>query len=270
MTSERDDFGARRFQFRDGASISLQPGHSSQPIVLYYGRDNRAAGDPLSRALLQALSDRGWRVAELDAVEHAMNRALDWDQRLGRLPRWQAWAVKIVRLILRPKLWPYYIHRLRLGRAACIRKSALGCIRASAMMPDIILGYSAGARFGSAIVDELAVKAVVCFGYPFRHPEHGDEPERYTHLATIETPCLIVQGRNDSYGGSKDLAGYPLSQAVQVRFVDADHNLNLDAPHQQEVVDMVLDFLNALGLLHSVMARSNDGTTQMASGRASQ
>jgi predicted alpha/beta-hydrolase family hydrolase len=115
-------------------------------------------------------------------------------------------------------------------------------------VPDIILGYSAGARFGAAIAEDLGVKAVICLGYPFHHPAHGDEPDRYAHLATLRTPCLILQGRCDPYGGAEDLARFQFSPAVAVQFVDADHELSLDNMHQRMAIDAVLEFLRANGI----------------------
>lgn len=86
-------------------------------------------------------------------------------------------------------------------------------------------GKSMGGRIATMIADETAVAGVVCFGYPF-HPPGKPEQLRTAHLATIETPVLILQGERDPFGTSAEVATYPLSPSVRVEWVrDGDHSL---------------------------------------------
>jgi predicted alpha/beta-hydrolase family hydrolase len=83
-----------------------------------------------------------------------------------------------------------------------------------------------GGRVASMLADhDERVEGVVCLGYPF-HPPGKPEQLRTVHLETMETPTLICQGERDPFGGPDEVAEYPLSPAVTVRwFADGDHGL---------------------------------------------
>lgn len=89
----------------------------------------------------------------------------------------------------------------------------------------VIGGKSMGGRIASMIADEASAAGVLCLGYPF-HPPGRPERLRTAHLETIRTPTLIVQGTRDRFGTSEEVAGYPLSAAVEVAWMeDGDHSL---------------------------------------------
>ena len=103
----------------------------------------------------------------------------------------------------------------------------------------MILSRSAGGRVSSLIADDLNIKQLICLGYPFKHPQMGDEPERYQHLATLKTPMLIIQGTQDEYGGADCQQRYPMSPAVEVWFVDTNHNFDLNKPDILRLVNKI-------------------------------
>ena len=85
-------------------------------------------------------------------------------------------------------------------------------------------GKSMGGRMASMVADELDVRALVCFGYPF-HPPGKPEKLRTAHLATLRTPALIVQGERDPFGTKSDVAGYELSPSIEIAWLaGADHS----------------------------------------------
>jgi uncharacterized protein len=85
-------------------------------------------------------------------------------------------------------------------------------------------GKSMGGRIASMIADEAGVKGVVCLGYPF-HPAGKPEKTRTTHLQTLRTPTLIVQGTRDELGSRADVDGYRLSASIQLHWLeDGDHS----------------------------------------------
>ncbi len=63
----------------------------------------------------------------------------------------------------------------------------------------VIGGKSMGGRMASLVADEAGVAGLVCLGYPF-HPVGKPAQLRITHLMTIKTPTLIVQGERDPFG----------------------------------------------------------------------
>ena len=63
----------------------------------------------------------------------------------------------------------------------------------------------------------------MCLGYPF-HPPEKPEQLRTAHLAALQTPTLICQGRRDPFGDESEVPGYPLSPAIEVRWLDGQHD----------------------------------------------
>lgn len=89
----------------------------------------------------------------------------------------------------------------------------------------IIGGKSMGGRIASQIADAAGVRGLLCLGYPF-HPPGRPEKPRTAHLAALTTPALIVQGTRDTFGTPDDVAGYALSPAIRLAWIDdGDHSL---------------------------------------------
>ncbi len=93
----------------------------------------------------------------------------------------------------------------------------------------IIGGKSMGGRVASMIADEMhaagRIAGLVCLGYPF-HPMGKPNQLRTAHLATLACPALIVQGTRDIMGTRDEAAGYELSKAIEMLWLeDGDHDL---------------------------------------------
>lgn len=93
----------------------------------------------------------------------------------------------------------------------------------------IIGGKSMGGRVASMIADEMhgagRIAGQLCLGYPF-HPMGRPEQLRTAHLAGLKCPALIVQGTRDELGTRDEVAGYTLSPAIEVLWLeDGDHDL---------------------------------------------
>jgi predicted alpha/beta-hydrolase family hydrolase len=88
----------------------------------------------------------------------------------------------------------------------------------------VIGGKSMGGRIASLVADEVGARGLVCLGYPF-HPPGRPEKLRTRHLETLRTPALVVQGTRDPFGTPEDVAGYALSPAIRVVWLeDGDHS----------------------------------------------
>lgn len=88
----------------------------------------------------------------------------------------------------------------------------------------IIGGKSMGGRIASLVADEARVRGLICLGYPF-HPAGRPAAVRTAHLAGLATPTLIVQGTRDPLGRPEEVAGYAVSAAIRLSWIeDGDHD----------------------------------------------
>ncbi|MGL4966672.1 MAG: alpha/beta hydrolase family protein [Inquilinus sp.] len=95
--------------------------------------------------------------------------------------------------------------------------------------PLIIGGKSMGGRVASMAADELQaagrIAGLLCLGYPF-HPPGKPTQLRTAHLAGLRTPALICQGTRDEFGTRDEVAGYVLSDRIELLWLeDGDHDL---------------------------------------------
>jgi predicted alpha/beta-hydrolase family hydrolase len=117
----------------------------------------------------------------------------------------------------------------------------------------VIGGKSMGGRMASMVADEVGARGLVCLGYPF-HPPAKPEQLRTAHLAALRTPTLIVQGTRDTFGVPGEVAGYELSPAIRVLWIeDGDHSFKppRSSPRTEKenlatAIDAVAEFLAEL------------------------
>jgi predicted alpha/beta-hydrolase family hydrolase len=101
-------------------------------------------------------------------------------------------------------------------------------------------GKSMGGRMASMIADEVGARGLLVFGYPF-HPPGKPQQLRTAHLAELRTPALILQGTRDIFGTRDDVAGYTLSPAIRIQWMEGgDHSLRGRIPEAIEAAGMYL------------------------------
>jgi predicted alpha/beta-hydrolase family hydrolase len=68
-------------------------------------------------------------------------------------------------------------------------------------------GKSMGGRMATHVVagNPEAMRGVVALGYPLRPPGRSNA-DRVSHLLTLRTPLLVVQGTRDTFGSPDDIA----------------------------------------------------------------
>ena len=128
--------------------------------------------------------------------------------------------------------FPYMQARREQGKrkppnpAPVLHKHWLEVIERLGGAQDLVIGgKSMGGRIASMLADQAGVRGLVCLGYPF-HPPGRPERLRTAHLAELKTPTLIVQGTRDALGNREEIAGYSLSEAIRIVFIeDGDHSL---------------------------------------------
>lgn len=225
------------------------------PVVLMLGRNNVDKRSNSIEAMLLSLHQMGltvcwyerrgqWlaslREAALARVRHAWLDRLD-----ASLPVAAAVATKAVRLCLKiryPKRHGFIFKKLPLvsDHAEDLRRF----MRQLPAQEVFIVSHSAGGIKAASLADEPAVKKLVCFGYPFKHPDKPDEAYRTARLAAIGKPFLVIQGNRDEYGCARDAARYKLSPSIVVAPIDTDHDYDaLDESLFGEVLQLLQHFL---------------------------
>jgi predicted alpha/beta-hydrolase family hydrolase len=155
--------------------------------------------------------------------------------------------------------YPYMTARLATGKAKppdrepVLRETWLNVIKKLGAKGLVIGGKSMGGRMASLVADEADVEGLVCLGYPF-HPVGKPDKLRVEHLKTIKTPTLIVQGERDAFGGHEEVAGYKLSKAVRVVWMqDGDHSFKprkmsgrTEGQNWEDALEEAVTFINRL------------------------
>ncbi len=167
------------------------PAGAALTIALAHGA-GAPMDSPFMDAVASGLAARGWRVARFEFPYMAARRAEGRKKPPDREP------------ILRAT-WQAVIDRL----------GAKGAV---------IGGKSMGGRIASLVADDAGVRGLICLGYPF-HPPGKPDRLRTAHLADLHTPALILQGERDALGTREEIAGYRLSDSIELGFLpDGDHS----------------------------------------------
>jgi predicted alpha/beta-hydrolase family hydrolase len=145
--------------------------------------------------------------------------------------------------------FPYMAERRQTGkqrppdREPVLRATWMEVIGPLKAKRPFIGGKSMGGRIASLVADESGVAGLVCLGYPF-HPAGKPDRLRIEHLKAIRTPTLIVQGTRDPFGNRDEVAGYRLSPAVRLHWLeDGDHSFEprkaSGRTHEQNLAEAV-------------------------------
>jgi predicted alpha/beta-hydrolase family hydrolase len=95
-------------------------------------------------------------------------------------------------------------------------------------------GKSMGGRIATMVADEMNVRGVVVFGYPF-HPPGRPQQLRTAHLEQLRTRTLIVQGTRDEFGARAEVESYALSPSIRIEWIEGGrHSLTSDLTHPIE------------------------------------
>jgi pimeloyl-ACP methyl ester carboxylesterase len=227
-------------------------------MLLFIGRSNTQKNSaPLQELLNRLVLDgyllvwpksRNQFISELLANKSL--RAVDWlnsafGQTESQAKVWIRRILKGLILIGHPARWDYFADWLRNNQSDEQTETYREILRVLGSNKSIfILSHSAGGITASRLANEDNLRGMICFGYPFKHPDKDEEPYRTTELKNIEKPFLIVQGHQDEYGGADVQSQYELSQNIEFEFVQANHEYeNLSTDDWMRVVKRLASFL---------------------------
>ena len=217
----------------------------SDKVLLFIGRNNTQKNSAPLQELLNRLildgyllvwpKDKNQIISEL-LSEKSRGVVVYLDRTLGPNERplkiWVRRFLKGLILIFHPSKWSYFVDWLSTSQVEGPFLINERVIRALGKNKSIyIMSHSAGGITALSLSNEINLCGIICFGYPFKHPEKGEEFYRTEHLKDLQKPFLIIQGTRDEYGDKDVQHRYDLSPFIEFVFVDATHeyeNLSAD------------------------------------------
>ncbi len=114
----------------------------------------------------------------------------------------------------------------------------------------MIGGKSMGGRMATMVADELGVRGLICFGYPF-HPPGDANRLRVSHLEHLRTATLILQGTRDLFGTREQVSDYDLSPNIRLEWLeDGDHSFKprrsagvTEQQHVDQAIKLAAEFV---------------------------
>lgn len=243
-----------------GVTIAYIGSLKSDKALLFIGRSNTQKNSaPLQEILNRLILDgylllwfksRNQSISEL-LIEKSMWAASYLNRILGPneqpIKIWVRRFLKGLILISHPSKWNYFVHWLsatQIDDQALINRQIIQAIGGNKSI--IIMSHSAGGIIASTLADDSNIFGIICFGYPFKHPDKGEERYRTKFLKDIKKPFLVIQGTKDEYGGADVQNRYKLSPYIEFEFVEATHEYeNLSGDDWARVAYRIECFLQA-------------------------
>jgi len=127
-------------------------------------------------------------------------------------------------------------------------------------IPLLIGGKSMGGRIAAMVASnellDIAVRGIVCLGYPF-HPQGKSEPE-FWRLETLQQsilPVLICQGERDAFGWWDEIDPIELPEQVQIKWItDGSHDLGPTGKSPATMKSNVADAANHVEVFARTLA----------------
>jgi hypothetical protein len=226
------------FHTNKGLSIAHIGSTASKKALLFIGRSNTQKNSLPLEALMEKLALNDYLLLWPESRKKLISRQLSdkskniisfIDKLLGSnetiVKKYYRKFIKAIILLLHPSKWDYlflrHIDESKVDQTYLYRRAiqVYGKNRALG-----ILSHSAGGVMAANLQNESNLKCIICFGYPFKHPEEPEDKRRTAVLEDIQTPVLIIQGCSDEYGGTDVREKYNLSTSVEIMNVDSNHD----------------------------------------------
>lgn len=208
----------------------------AETLVVVVGRNNLAKTSEPITAILHKLHEWGASICWLDTTarfygrqRHAAYTQIrqQWlDPLCERQPLIGSVLRRLVRLYLKLKYPKRHGRFFSRYQAELTENDLLRFLRRQPNQHVHLLTHSAGGILATQVANQARVEKIICFGYPFKHPERRDEAYRTAHLKDVRKPTLIIQGTQDEYGSADDARRYALSQHIRLHAADTDHDFS--------------------------------------------
>lgn len=240
--------------------LSKSEENDQDKTLLIVGRSNYKVRSDSIVSLINSICDHGYKCLwfQTDYERIALPLDAQYEEivrtRFGADKEFGVTAKRLIKLFLLLSsgnaitFIKLYLKRWRRSNETLSKHTSLelGAFLNSCSIKNIdLLAHSAGGVAATLVSNKTNVRRLVCFGYPFKHPDATEETYRTEHLKQVNKPLLIIQGTHDEYGAPEDAARYSLSQTTIVQPLDSDHNYdNLTQKQEAIVLRKILLFLN--------------------------
>ena len=228
-----------------GGRLEIHGPWPASRFLLMLSREDFSKDRLLAERVVGYFRLTGLTVVKYETEQMLVRRFLQ-DTRLAAWPQPLRRLFKAAYLLGSPRRWPFVLKTNR-ARAASLDIRLSGCRALLDQFKEceiFLWGRSAGGLLATHMADAENVRKIIAMGFPFRPPGQPDEPSRYTHLAVLRKPCLILQGTQDPYGGRDIVSQYRFASAVRVALVDTDHNFGLLDDEWNAVLEMIRTFIS--------------------------
>lgn len=236
----------------DGARLIRNGDGHAGCTVLFFGRLNFAADGALRKMVTDLFRENGFGFVIYEPPYEAARRRSSPNGKLPAvrgllrgLPRPLRDLLRRVWMLAHPAMWRFVTPGAR-QKCESVPFCVDSFVRAARTLDGqrlILVGRSHGARVVSLVAEELGAAGLVCFSYPFRHPQEDEDASRTAHLAGLRRPCLIFQGDHDEYGGRESVGRYRLSPSIELQLVPAGHSFAISDSEWHAVFDRMLRFI---------------------------
>lgn len=227
----------------DGGAISYWGPPENKKIIFIAGRDNALKDQFLIHSFIDFFQKQNLTVAWYES------RGSMFCKLTTPAKNYPPFIKKIIRslmLLKHPRYWSciFWWHRKKIQELPFLVQSLKEALTTLGPHKEIIIiSRSAGGRYASSIANEMGISKLICIGYPFKHPEKNEEPERFRHLPELKMPCLIIQGVNDEYGGAEIKEKYQLAPTTELFFVNSGHDFDALNEVWEKVLEKIKDFI---------------------------
>jgi len=246
-----------RQKFIDGVTLDYVGSLDDHSLIVVVGRSNYKKSSKSLDSFLKDLHAAGHSICWFETRRIQTSKLLD-DQfknlrgsmlcdfcnRHALIGRPLRKLIKVTLLLKQPERWDYFFD-INGNKNQNLARSLSKLLRNLTATQVCLFSHSAGGIVSSLSESEKSVRKMVCFGYPFKHPEQDEDPVRTAHLERVSKPFLIIQGDEDEYGSAQDSKRYKLSSSIRVVPIQASHEYdNLSADEYQKILALLNDFFS--------------------------
>ncbi|WP_067732829.1 alpha/beta family hydrolase [Novosphingobium naphthalenivorans] len=205
------------------------------PAIVVVGRNDKTKRSDVIMQVAERLHNQGHAVYWFESPRAEASRQINasiarvWP-RLAAAPSTLALPLRILRFTVKTALALLNRNRRDFLQAAIVSRPVMAARELGRFLDKLpcqaafLITHSAGGIAATQTSSNAKVDRIICFGYPFQHPDRPPETYRTAHLSSVDKPLLIVQGKGDPYGHDPARFGVLLPADTRITMLDCDHD----------------------------------------------